>query len=276
MTKKTDEEFGVLITREIRSMMLDSSISYEDRAMMFCSIVGDEKIKNKMMSAFASSLKVGYIAINEKRNAEIHSRRERQKMYQRDLRASTEINIDKRSSTRIYRDRRASLNKVELSKVDNIPLNPPEGVEGEIPPEVSPDELMEKGRGKKKAKIVTRELDDVLMREVRYDAEELAEHIEFRTKEWGHMLVNRGRLMKCLISVLKKNSGGEMSNTELKVEIKASLERWAEAWAAEEWRYAPGRITEWLYDEKWREEPRKPKKKPEVEDCVGEVGVTII
>ena len=39
MKKKSDEEFGILITREMKSMMLDSTITYEQRAKIFCAIL---------------------------------------------------------------------------------------------------------------------------------------------------------------------------------------------------------------------------------------------
>jgi hypothetical protein len=51
----------------------------------------------------------------------------------------------------------------------------------------------------------------------------------------------------------------------------AGLSRWSEVWRAEDWRYAPGRITDWLYDGKYLEEPRK--KEAAAEHDYGEVGV---
>ena len=99
MKKKSDDEFGILITREMKSMMLDSTITYEQRAKIFCSIIADEPLKDTMMKAFADSLKVGYLSTNNKRKAEILSRRNRQKEYAKHLRTSTEIGVDERTST---------------------------------------------------------------------------------------------------------------------------------------------------------------------------------
>ena len=81
------------------------------------------------------------------------------------------------------------------------------------------------------------------------------------------MRVNRKKLMKCLLSLLKKNSAPE----EVEGEVMAGLSRWSEVWRADEWRYVPGRITDWLYDGKYLEEPRK--KTAAAEHDYGEVGV---
>ena len=125
MKKKSDDEFGILITREMKSMMLDSTITYEQRAKIFCAIIADEPLKDTMMKAFADSLKVGYLSTNNKRKAEILSRRNRQKEYAKHLRTSTEINVDECLKPSVSVDERASLNKAKQSKAKhNIPLSP--------------------------------------------------------------------------------------------------------------------------------------------------------
>jgi len=251
MKKKTDEEFGILITREMKSMMFDSNLSYEARAKIFCAIVGDEKIGDVMMDAFASSLKVGYNSTNNKRKAEILSRRERQKTYQRNLRTSTEMSVDRHSSTELSGDERASLNRAKQSKVDNIPLNPPSGVEGRIPDAISADDIL----------AMSADGD------VKVAAGKLADEIE-NTEAFGHMMVNRGKLMKCLVSVLKKNgAAGE--------KILDGLKAWTASWKADDWAYVPGRITDWLYDRKYLEAPRARKGDVSVGAGCGECGVEI-
>lgn len=125
MKKQSDEEFGILITREMKAMMLNDTLSYEQRAILFCAIITDAKLDDPLLSAFAESLKVGYISTNNKRKAEILSRRERQKRYQRNLRTSTEIDDYERKSAFVSVDERASLNKAKQSKAKhNIPLSP--------------------------------------------------------------------------------------------------------------------------------------------------------
>ena len=60
--------------------------------------------------------------------------------------------------------------------------------------------------------------------------------------------VNRGKLRKCLKSVLKKNSAAEVLD---------GYRRWLEVWRADDFQWAPSRITDWLYDAKFLEEPRR-------------------
>lgn len=96
---------------------------------------------------------------------------------------------------------------------------------------------------------------------------ELAGRIE-NTEAFPRMRVNRKKLMKCLLSLLKKNNGAPEKEADA---ILAGIERWSEVWRAEDWRFAPGRITDWLYDGKYLEEPRK--KEAAAEHDYGEVGV---
>ena len=60
--------------------------------------------------------------------------------------------------------------------------------------------------------------------------------------------VNRGKLRKCLKSVLKKNSAAE---------VLGGYRRWLAVWEADDFQWAPSRITDWLYDEKFLEKPRR-------------------
>ena len=60
--------------------------------------------------------------------------------------------------------------------------------------------------------------------------------------------VNRGKLRKCLRSVLKKNSAAEVVN---------GYRRWLEVWKADDFQWAPSRITDWLYDGRFTELPRR-------------------
>ena len=264
MKKKEIEEFGIIITREMCSMMFDKKLTLEQRAKIFCAIVGEESTDDAIMDAFASSLKVGFNSINNKRKDEILSRRERQKTYQRKLRTSTEINEDERTSTETDKHKRASLGKVKYSKVDNIsPLNPPlaGGTMREGPKAISADDIL----GVSEADVAG-DGEGAAADDLKGGALELAARIE-RTEAFGHMRVNRSKLMKSLVSVLKKNGAPEKEADA----ILAGIERWSEAWRAEDWRFAPGRLTDWLYDGKYLEEPRK--KEAAAEHDYGEVGV---
>ena len=60
--------------------------------------------------------------------------------------------------------------------------------------------------------------------------------------------VNRGKLRKCLKSVLKKNSAAE---------VLGGYRRWLAVWQADDFQWAPSRITDWLYDAKFLEQPRR-------------------
>ena len=62
--------------------------------------------------------------------------------------------------------------------------------------------------------------------------------------------------MHCLISVFKKNGGAEKSE-ETSEKILGAIAIWTEAWKRDDWRFVPGRVTDWLYDNKWLEDPRK-------------------
>ena len=55
-------------------------------------------------------------------------------------------------------------------------------------------------------------------------------------------------MRKCLKSVLKKNSAAE---------VLGGYRRWLDVWQADDFQWAPSRITDWLYDAKFLEEPRR-------------------
>lgn len=241
MKKKSDDEFGILITREMKSMMLDSTITYEQRAKIFCAIIADEPLKDTMMKAFADSLKVGYLSTNNKRKAEIFARRTRQKEYAKNLRASTEIKGDERTNAPMSVDARASLNRAKQSKamqsiaIDNIPPKSPEGgLDAESSTSHEPKSMLDDPSAA--LGLPAGGTDD--------DVAKIAAEIEgsYRYK------VNRGKLRKCLKSVLKKNSAAEVLD---------GYRRWLAVWQADDFQWAPSRITDWLYDAKFLEEPRR-------------------
>ena len=239
MKKKSDDEFGILITREMKSMMLDSTITYEQRAKIFCAIIADEPLKDTMMKAFADSLKVGYLSTNNKRKVEILARRTRQKEYAKNLRASTEIKGDELTNVSMSVDERTSLNKAKQSKamqsiaIDNIPPKSPEGgLDTESSTSHEPKSMLDDPAS---ALGLPADVDE---------AEKIAAEIE-----GGYPYkINRGKLRKCLKSVLKKNSAAE---------VLGGYRRWLAVWEADDFQWAPSRITDWLYDAKFLEKPRR-------------------
>lgn len=137
--------------------------------------------------------------------------------------------------------------------IDIFTPKSPEGDEG-VPPAISADDLLT-AAGEEGAAV----------EDVTAEAIKLAETIE-ATEAYAHMRVNRKKLIRCLVSVLKKNSGaGE--------QILAGIGSWTEMWRLDDWQYAPGRITDWIYDGKYLQEPRK---KAAAAGDIGEVGVSEI
>lgn len=79
------------------------------------------------------------------------------------------------------------------------------------------------------------------------DFRSLADAIE-TTEAFTHARVNAKDLRRCCRAILKKDAADV---------VLSGLAAWEDAWRAEDWRYVPGRITDWLYDGKYLQEPRK-------------------
>lgn len=247
MNKKSDDEFGILITREMKSMMLDASLTYEQRAQLFCAIIAGEKLDNPLLKAFADSLKVGYISTNNKRKAEILSRRERQRKYQHNLRTSTANVVDECLSASENVDERASLNKAKQSKAkhNNIPL-PPKGGKGD-------NDSLPEGRcvwcdkegycqdptsncaGAKCCNCCGNTQADLW-----------ATYFADGMLEWYPHKINRTALTKILISKAKKN---------LARAIVDGVKRWRESGAWAEPRFVPPDFVKWIKLERFLDQP---------------------
>ena len=121
---------------------------------------------------------------------------------------------------------------------DTIPPKSPRGLDGESPSE---SEVPRSMLNDPEAALGLPGEGDA-----KEDVTSLAEEIEstYRYK------VNRGKLRKCLISVLKKNTAAE---------VRDGYRRWLEMWKADDFQWAPSRITDWMYDRKFLEEPRRGK-----------------
>lgn len=213
MKKKTDEELGILITREMKQMMFDGKISDKQKVMIFQAVVGDVKIKEPLLASYAESLKSGYDFANKARMQTIYARRERQAAYQREVRSSMEMN----------RDERALLLKGK-GKGINIPLSP-KGAKGE-PRQITPEDVMG---------ITSPEEEDPAVRE----AAELAEAIV----AWYPYEVKEENLRKVLTPIVKKFSRGA---------VEAGWQAWAEVGWTED-RFIPRRIVNWFRDGGWQQ-----------------------
>lgn len=149
------------------------------------------------------------------------------------------------------------LNQTKRDKdIDILTPISPKG-DDELPPAISADDLLNASEEEGAS------ADEKAARQA--EAIKLAETIE-ATEAYAHMRVNRKKLIRCLASVLKKNGGaGE--------QILAGIGSWTEMWRLNDWQYAPGRITDWIYDGKYLQEPRK---KTAAASDIGEVGVSEI
>ena len=227
MKKKTDEEFGVLLTREINSMMFNEKLTAEQRVSIFCAIVSGKDVDDPLLSAFAESLKIGFIHVNNARKNSIYNRRERQRNYldsstdiDAHLRSSTTIDEHLRSSTTIDAHRRSSPTKVCYSS-NNIPLTP-KGGKGE-PPVVSPESILE-GQSPR----------------------EWAERSAAEIATWYPYVVNLGKLTKALLGAEKKHSARA---------VEDGIARWRASGAWDEPRFVPRRIVAWIQGGSFLDEP---------------------
>ena len=85
------------------------------------------------------------------------------------------------------------------------------------------------------------------------EMDSMADEIE-ASEAFKHMRVNRRHLMR----QLKKLAETNIARIEdWRKEVFGGLAKWTAAWIADDWQYAPGKITTWLKDEKYLQEPRK-------------------
>lgn len=171
MKKKTDDELGILLTREMQSMMLNEKLTAEQRITMFKSIVTSEELTDPLLQSFAESIKSGYEYANKMRVRQIYNRRERQRKTYKDERTSTEINVDEHSSP-IKGNGNGNGN-------GNISPNP-QGGKGEPSP-ISPEDLIGGAS----------------------PDERTADEIKKSILEWYPHEVNERKLRKSIVTALK-------------------------------------------------------------------------
>ena len=83
MRKKSQDELGTLVTREMKVMLQDESLTKEQRFDILSSVMFDAPLKNTLMSSFANSLKAGFEQINTSRYRAIEREREWRKNTER-------------------------------------------------------------------------------------------------------------------------------------------------------------------------------------------------
>lgn len=280
MRKKSQDELGTLVTREMKVMLQDESLTKEQRFDILSSVMFDAPLKNTLMSSFANSLKAGFEQINTSRYRAIEREREWRKNTERRRRHAGYLDENATTSdpmsphvTPCHPMSPHDGLKQNKTKQGISPYKPPKGGGRKVPKAVEPEDIMKgqvgaaTGHGKGDA-------------DFREAAEIVAAAIE-NTDAFAHMRVNRRNLMRHLLPIFKKNSAAENADKidygkaeALGRAILNGLAAWTEKWAADGWQYAPGKITKWLADEKWLEEPRKKTAPAEGSGC-GDCGAEI-
>ena len=280
MRKKSQDELGTLVTREMKVMLQDESLTKEQRFDILSSVMFDAPLKNTLMSSFANSLKAGFEQINTSRYRAIEREREWRKNTERRRRHAGYLDENATTSdpmsphvTPCHPMSPHDGLKQNKTKQGISPYKPPKGGGRKVPKAVEPEDIMKgqvgaaTGHGKGDA-------------DFREAAEIVAAAIE-NTDAFAHMRVNRRNLMRHLLPIFKKNSAAENADKidygkaeALGRAILNGLTAWTEKWAADGWQYAPGKITKWLADEKWLEKPRKKTAPAEGSGC-GDCGAQI-
>ena len=322
MRKKSQDELGTLVTREMKVMLQDECLTKEQRFDILSCVMFDAPLKNTLMASFANSLKAGFEQINGTRYKAIDRIREFKRRSERIRRHGGNMDNDKLpfnsipihgnpcSSIPIHGELKAKAKQGNIS-----PYKPPKGGK-KVPDKVRPEDLVGK-TGKKKGGGCCRFTDangyctngnmqgggfkcmgpecegrEVVASEGVRNAtlqeltNSLAGAIE-ATEAFAHMRVNHRNLMRHLLPLVKKNcaaedgdDGGGTSDAQRKAFGKLrqlifdGLAAWTEKWKADDWQYAPGKITKWIADEKWLEKPRKKTAPAEGSGC-GDCGAEI-
>ena len=274
MRKKSQDELGTLVTREMKVMLQDESLTKEQRFDLLAAVMFDAPVKNSLLASFAKSLKAGFEQINGTRYKAIDRIREFKRRSERIRRHGGNMDNDKLpfNSIPIHGNPCTSIPihgelKAKAKQGNISPYKPPKGGGRKVPKAVKPEDLVE---GQTGGGQETRKREATILAGFSYEAAQLAYDIS-ETEAFAHMRVNDRSLRRCLLPIVKKNSG---TGLDLKTAILNGLAAWTEKWAADGWQYAPGKITKWLADEKWLEEPRKKTAPAEGSGC-GDCGAEI-
>ena len=76
MRKKSQDELGTLVTREMKVMLQDESLTKEQRFDLLAAVMFDTPVKNSLLASFAKSLKAGFERVNTVRYKAINCHRE--------------------------------------------------------------------------------------------------------------------------------------------------------------------------------------------------------
>ena len=208
MRKKSQDELGTLVTREMKVMLQDESLTKEQRFDILSSVMFDAPLKNTLMSSFANSLKAGFEQINISRYRAIEREREWRKNTERRRRHAGYLDENATTSdpmsphvTPCHPMSPHDGLKQNKTKQGISPYKPPKGGGRKVPKAVEPEDIMKgqvgaaTGHGKGDA-------------DFREAAEIVAAAIE-NTDAFAHMRVNRRNLMRHLLPIFKKNSAAE-------------------------------------------------------------------
>ena len=284
MRKKSQDELGTLVTREMKVMLQDESLTKEQRFDILSSVMFDAPLKNTLMSSFANSLKAGFEQINISRYRAIEREREWRKNTERRRRNAGYIddNGTPCNSMPLHEHPCNSMSlhdglKQNKTKQGISPYKPPKGGGRKVPKAVKPEDLFKSDSKRTTASggpvleyLCSCEADDPP--QARQMAVAVAAELETR-EAFGRMRVNQRNLMRHLLPLAEKNSARLVDWWR---EVSHGLDAWTAAWKADNWQYAPGKITKWLADEKYLQPPRKKAAAPEsVGSGCGDCGAEI-
>lgn len=303
MRKKSQDELGTLVTREMKVMLQDEGLTKEQRFDVLAAVMFDTPIKNSLLASFAKSLKAGFDRVNTVRYKAINCHRESAREEARRAReakrklADIDYNNNQLQSIDINNNQLTTTSTHIHRQSKNIsPYKPPKGG-GKVPDKVKPEDLVGKPGSIKQGggfacmgqECEGREMvasEGVRVATVKELTETLAQDIE-QTEAFGRMRVNRRNLMRHLLPIVKKNCAAEGEDERASNETRCAfwklhktildgLGAWTAAWKADDWQYAPGKITKWLDDEKYLQPPRKKTAAPEsVGSGCGDCGAEI-
>ena len=289
MRKKSQDELGTLVTREMKVMLQDESLTKEQRFDILSCVMFDAPLTNTLMASFANSLKAGFEQINSSRYRAIEREREWRKNTERRRRNAGYIDDNGQPTTDNMEHNVTPCNSMQLhvtpcnsmslhdglkqNKTSNniSPYKPPKGGKRKVPKAVEPEDILKGGRSARRPTMHDGK-DGVRTATLEEMTASLAASIE-STEAFAHMRVNRRNLMRYLLPLAEKNSA---RLAEWAKEVLDGLAAWTAAWKADDWQYAPGKITKWLADEKYLQPPRKKTAAPEsVGSGCGDCGAEI-
>lgn len=268
----------------MKVMLQDEELTKEQRFDVLAAVMFDTPIKNALLASFAKSLKAGFEQVNSSRYRAIEREREWRKNHERRRRNAGYIddNGTPCNSMSLHEHPCNSMSlhdglKQNKTKQGISPYKPPRGGGRKVPKAVKPEDLFKSDSKRTTASggpvleyLCSCEADDPP--QARQMAVAVAAELETR-EAFGRMRVNQRNLMRHLLPLAEKNSARLVDWWR---EVSYGLDAWTAAWKADDWQYAPGKITKWLADEKYLQSPRKKAAAPEsVGSGCGDCGAEI-